>query len=125
MRFSWKDVAPKMNETSIALLKKDSDEERGKRLCLPSRIIQISAGKIENDKLYEGLLQTPDGIVSFIAVRSTGDLLEGSIGKFCGVTTGNYSYSNAGGGTTHAIRMIGMFDLPENKLEMKQSTITK
>lgn len=51
----------------------------------------------------------------FAAVASTGELVAQSSANFCGVTTGKYSYSNSGGGTTHAVFLVGMFDLPENK----------
>jgi hypothetical protein len=31
------------------------------------------------------------------------------------VVTGKYSYANSGGGTGHAVTLVGVFDLPENK----------
>ena len=53
--------------------------------------------------------------VSFFAVQSTGDLVEGSRARLCGVVTGRYSYSNTGNGTTHAVKVVGVFDLAENR----------
>ena len=35
--------------------------------------------------------------------------------RFCGIATGRDTYANTGGGTTHAVRVVGMFDLPENR----------
>lgn len=35
--------------------------------------------------------------------------------RFCGVVTGLYDDSNSGVGVGHAVQMVGMFDLPENK----------
>lgn len=36
------------------------------------------------------------------------------------VVTGNYDYSNSAGGTGHAVDLVGMFDLPENKPKKQQ-----
>ncbi len=54
-------------------------------------------------------------IYRFLAAGSSGTLVPQSYGRFCGVVTGTYDYSNSGGGTGHAVEMVGMFDLPENK----------
>jgi hypothetical protein len=112
----WADVSVAKDETTFALMQKDSDEERGKRLCVSGRIIQIEVVKTERGKLFDGLFM--DGashLFKFQAVGSTGALVERSYARLCGVATGNYEYSNSGGGTGHAIKMVGMFDLPANK----------
>lgn len=110
----WSDVALKKNETSFAKVRKDSDEERGKRMCVSAGIVQIS--KVTKG-VYEGLLLTNYGrdIYRFTSVGSTGDLVGNSIARFCGVVIGNYSYHNNGGGSSNAVALVGMFDLPENK----------
>ena len=54
-------------------------------------------------------------VIHYLAAGDTGTLVDGDRARFCGVTTGRYSYSNAGGGTTHAVQLIGMFDLPSNR----------
>jgi hypothetical protein len=114
-RMLWADVAPKMDETSVPLVKKDPDEERGKRMCFAGFIVQIEKA----GKAYSGLLMGPPPlrqIIAFYAVRSTGDLVEHKDARLCGFVIGKYDYKNSGGGSSHAIQMVGMFDLPENRL---------
>lgn len=110
----WADVAVAKNETSIAKILKDSDANRGKRMCLSGSIIQIA--KQRGTDLYSGLLNGfyGAGIVRFFVAGDTGDLVEDSETRLCGVATGRYVYSNSGGGTTHAVSLVGMFDLPKN-----------
>lgn len=113
---SWTELNS-LGETKFSLVKKDSEVYRGQRICRSGRVIQISVERFEKSKVYHGLLMTNDGdLASFIAVKSTGELVERSWAKFCGVVIGNYQYSNSGGGTSYAVQLVGMFDLPENKL---------
>jgi hypothetical protein len=115
-RLRWSDVAVAKDETSFALVQKDSDEERGKRLCTSGNIAQIAKEAVGDDKVYNGLLVSGGGnIYKFTAVGSSGALVERSWARFCGFVTGRYDYSNSGGGTGHAVSVVGMFDLPENK----------
>jgi hypothetical protein len=111
----WDDVAVKRNETSLALVKKDSEAARGKRMCVSGLIIQIQVEKLDTGKIAEGLLMTYDqSLIHFAAAGSSGDLVERSSTRLCGVVTGRYEYSNSGGGTGHAVQIVGMFDLSEN-----------
>ena len=113
---TWNDVAVATNETSFALVQKDPDEERGKRVCVPGKIIQIEVAKTEFGKFQEGLLMSDtSNIYKFVGVGSSGTLVEKDRARFCGVVTGKYDYSNSAGGTGHAIKLVGMFDLPQNK----------
>lgn len=112
----WTDVAVTTDETTYALVQKDSEEARGKRLCVPGSVIQIEVDKGDQGKDYFGLLISGSGnIYRFYAVGSTGAIVEQTYARFCGVVTGKYEYSNSGGGTGHAVKLVGMFDLPENK----------
>lgn len=114
----WSDVAVASNETSLAKIHKDSDTERGKRMCVRGKIVQITADKSSGvGTAYIGLMTAPSfaNIVHYVAVADTGDLVENSPARFCGIVTGRYSYSNSGGGTTHAVGLVGMFDLPSNR----------
>jgi hypothetical protein len=109
------DVAVKRNETSFALVRKDSDETRGKRMCVSGLIIEIAVEKTSYGKVNQGLLMSGQGdLYHFSTTGSSGELVEKSRARLCGVTTGNYEYSNSGGGTGHAIQIVGMFDLPQN-----------
>ena len=62
-----------------------------------------------------GLIDNSGQIYRFIAVKSTGEIVKGSTAKFCGIVTGRLMFSNSVGGTTHAVSLVGMFDLPENR----------
>ena len=116
MNMTLADVQVAKNETSLKKVLKDSDAERGRRLCLRGSVTQIEKVNTGTGAIFGGLLRTGDwDMVSFMAARSTGELVEGSRARFCGVVTGRYSYSNAGGGTTHAVHLVGVFDLPENR----------
>jgi hypothetical protein len=112
----WRDVSATGDETSFARVQKDVDAERGKRICFPGTIIQIEATKQPYGTLYIGLMESEaSNLFHFLAVRSTGDLVQRSYARFCGFVTGKFDYSNSGGGTGHAVDMVGMFDLPQNR----------
>lgn len=113
-RLKWSELQA-LPETKRPLVMKDSVAERGKRICTSGMIVEITADRSAGVPIYEGAMTSGPGIVRFVAVGSTGELVERSAARFCGIVTGRYSYSNAGGGVTHAVRAVGMFDLPENK----------
>jgi hypothetical protein len=97
-------------------MRKDSDAARGKRMCVRGQLIQIQKEKVGDGGLFTGLLLANySDIYSFIAVGSTGELVSNSNARLCGVAIGNYEYSNSAGGKGHAISIVGMFDLPENR----------
>jgi hypothetical protein len=115
-RMRWTDVAVPKDETSFALVQKDSDEARGKRMCVTGKLIQIAVEKTDFGKIHEGLLMTYGyKLFHFMTVGSSGELVQDSRARICGVVTGKYDYSNSGGGTGHAVQIVGMFDLPQNR----------
>lgn len=113
-RLEWKDLAA-VPVTKAALVMKDSDEQFGKRICASGMIVEISAVDIAG-KAYVGEIVNEDSgnTFRFIALRSTGDIVQQSDARFCGIVTGKVDYANSMGGETHAIQLVGMFDLPEN-----------
>lgn len=112
----WVQLEVPENETSVALVQKDPDEARGKRLCAPGTIVQIELQKTAMGKGFIGLFMTDGGnLLRFFVVGSTGTLVGQSHGRICGVVTGKYDYSNSAGGVGHAVAVVGMFDLPENR----------
>ena len=114
-RMAWADVGVATNETSFAKVQKDIDAERGKRLCVRAAVVQISASKAIDGTTYLGLMgDRATGLFRFLAVKSSGDIVESTRAKFCGIVTGRHDYKNSGGGTSHAVEVVGMFDLPEN-----------
>lgn len=102
-----------------ALVMKDSESQRGFRLCVTGSLIEIAVDKtVPGKKIYLGGMFDDSGrIYRFIALRSTGEIVASSRAKFCGVITGQQSYANSAGGVAHAVHLVGMFDLPENKSE--------
>ena len=112
----WQDVEVNKNETSFALVRKDSEEARGKKMCTSGNLVQIEKEGEGVAKVYSGLLINDYGnIYSFYAAGSTGDLVARSRARLCGVVIGTYDYPNSAGGEGHAVALVGMFDLPENK----------
>jgi|APLak6261679142_1056127.scaffolds.fasta_scaffold00108_39 hypothetical protein len=110
------DVLVAKDETTFALVQKDPDEERGKRVCYGGTIIQIEVVKTPFGKGYDGILMNQRGdLFKFLVAGKTGALVARSWGRVCGVVIGKYQYSNSGGGTGHAVQLVGMFDLPENR----------
>lgn len=103
-------------KTKYSLVMKDSDEQRGRLICTSGRIIEIASEKVEGKKLYSGGMYDDAGkIYRFLVVKSTGELVAQSYAKLCGVVIGRQSYQNSIGGVAHAIFLVGMFDLPENR----------
>lgn len=104
-------------QSKYALVMKDSDSQRGKRLCVNGMVVEIAAdGSAGNPKIYTGGLMDEGGhFYRFIAVKSTGELVEQSRANFCGVVIGRNDYSNSIGGVAHSVQLVGMFDLAENK----------
>lgn len=115
-RLRWADVAVTKNETTFQAVLKDPDEARGKRLCIAGSIVEIVVVKTPDGKLFDGILHDYNGnLFKFAVAGSSGDLVAQSQARLCGFVTGKYDYSNSGGGTGHAIKVVGMFDLPANK----------
>lgn len=113
---AWTNVAVAKNETTFAEARKDSDAARGKRVCVNGTVIEISVEKTEDGKVFNGtLLTSAADLYRFYVVRSTGTLVAQSSGRLCGFVTGKFDYPNSAGGTGHAIKVVGMFDLPENR----------
>lgn len=108
---------PVVGSRPPAKIRKDVEDARGKIICTPlGRIIQIKKEKIgETPAFFTGLLRPGRELIHFYAVGSTGDLVERDSAKICGVVTGVFDYHNSMGGIGHAIELVGMFDLPENR----------
>ena len=105
----------KIETTKFPLVMKSSELEKGKRICTSGSVIEIVSKKTNDGEITEGGLLANGRVYRFIGVGSSGEIAEGSYAAFCGIVTGKYSYSNSGGGMTHAVQLVGMFDLPENK----------
>ncbi len=103
-------------KTTYRRVMKDPEEERGKRICVRARVIEIHAHRGIEGKYYTGgLIRGYSQIYRFIALGSTGDIVQRSVARFCGVVMGTQSYMNSGGGTSHGVELVGMFDLKENR----------
>lgn len=96
-----------LGETTRAKAMKDTDIERGSRLCSSGMIMEISADRSSKTPMYTGtMIDTGGNRLSFLAVRSTGNLVERSPARICGIVTGQ---------STLTVHVVGMFDLPENR----------
>lgn len=117
------DVKVTKDETSFVLLQKDADEERGKRVCIGGSIIEISTSKTQLGKISEGeLADVADHIWRFDNVGSSGKLVQGSSARICGVVIGKFDYSGSASNVVHAVQIIGMFDIPENREPVVKKT---
>jgi hypothetical protein len=116
-RMRWSDVYVTADETTFAKVRKDSSDQIGKRMCSAGEVVEIHAEKpATGGHVANGLLMSDsEHIYRFIAAGSSGDLGQESRANFCGFVTGNYDYPNSAGGTGHAVTVVGMFDLPENR----------
>jgi hypothetical protein len=102
----WADVDVPA-ETSVPLVLKDPERERGKHVCASGTIERIERRDVDQRRVYVGRLVTQEGdAVAFVALGTTGELVKRSTGTLCGVATGR-----AG----DAAKLVGMFDLPENR----------
>lgn len=111
----WRDLQA-MPDSARADVMKDPEAFRGRQLCASGTIVQIHADHSVSPPVFEGGLMTASSdMVRFLAVRSTSGLVENSAARLCGIITGLQSYPNTLGGTTHAVYVVGMFDIPENR----------
>lgn len=115
------DVVIEHDETTFPLVRKDIGQERGKRMCIGGKVIEIQADSAGASKWYAGIMLPIDEDLTvvtaphhFYAVGSTRDIVGGSLARLCGVVTGLYDYSSSGGGVGHGIEIVGVFDLKEN-----------
>lgn len=111
---TWKELN-QLPPTKFALVMKDPDEERGKLICARGSIIEISVEKSPLGKFNIGGMFSGSNIYRFITVGSSGELVAQSWAGLCGVVIGKQTYSNSMGGTAHAVFVVGMFNLPQNK----------
>lgn len=113
-RLSLADIKSRQS-TRFALVMKDPDEERGKRVCVSGKIIEIQTEKTDVGKFGFGGLYAGGNIYRFIAVGSSGSLVSMSNATFCGIVIGRKDYANSSGGTAHAVQLVGMFDIADNR----------
>ncbi len=113
--FSWS-ALNEIPTTTYGKIMKDSESERGKRLCVTGTVIEIAVDRSAGLTTYNaGMMSDSFKVTRLLAIESTGDIVAQSNARFCGITIGTMSYTNAAGGTTSAPYLVGMFDLPENK----------
>lgn len=111
----FQDVDPGRDETSFGKVMKDSEAERGKRMCATGTIVEIERIPGERGLFVGGLMSRGFNVVTFVSFGSTGELVANQRARLCGVVTGKFDYSNSAGGMTHSVHLAGAFDLPENR----------
>lgn len=98
---TWSDVE-RGGETTAALIAKDPARERGRKLCVTGAVDTIAAETVDARNVHVGTLRTAEGdTVPFVALGSTRSVVRRYTGRFCGVA--------------HGKRIVGLFDLPENR----------
>lgn len=99
---TWRDVA-RGGETTIPLILKDPERERGRKLCVTGKVVHIERARVNGRDAHVGGLRPADGgdSINFIALGSTRSIVADSMGDLCGVA--------------HGKRIVGLFDLPENR----------
>jgi len=104
------------SSTSPKKVMKDPNAARGHVLCARGRIVQIRRESIQARALWWGVMMSSDGTpISYVAAGSTGELVEDSRARICGIVAGTHFFKNVGGGQTQAVMLAGVFDLPENR----------
>ncbi|MEZ4232181.1 MAG: hypothetical protein R3B89_23595 [Polyangiaceae bacterium] len=118
---AWIDVHLQWNEfgtipqTSVRAVLKDPLGERGKLLCVSGSVVEIRVNRDFARPFFLGTLATQGLLfVTFVAVRSTDGVVADTTGVFCGIATGDFTYTNMAGGRTTSALAVGMFDLPQN-----------
>lgn len=113
-RMRWSDVNVSTNETSWAMMAKDSKGERGKRLCFRGTIIQITQAK--EDAAFGWMFDDDKNIFWFMALGSTGKIVDKSEPRICAVATEVYRLpQKSDRPDKRGVRVVGMFDIPQNK----------
>lgn len=115
-RMRWADVAVDEDETNYGMVQKDIEAARGKRLCISGTVVEIHVDKSTPKPVYDGIIQSAAGnLFAFAAVGSSGAVVASSLARLCTVVVDLFDYTNSMGGMGHAVDVIGMFDLPENR----------
>jgi hypothetical protein len=123
-RLRWSDVSTEPAAgTSYGRVMKDVDAERGKRLCVKGEVVQIEKSTSRGGPVFRGVMQSAaQEPFRYTAVGSTGELVTTQVARLCGVVVGRNSYESIDRATVHAVHLVGMFDLPENRATAKPSS---
>lgn len=101
-----------MQKVDLLDAKKDPDGSRGKFVRASGSIAEIK----KSGSFFEGSLMTDSmHVVRFFTPLSTRGLYENSYATFKGVFVQMFAYPNVAGGETHALLLVGGFELAENK----------
>lgn len=120
-KLKWADVDTKKNQVSTLLALKDPEGAYGKRACLSGKITTITAVRDADASAlrhFRAVLEGPGEVWSLSAVGDTGELVKGSIAKFCGIAVNVRAQPHGGrsdAGIQDILDVVGMFDLPENR----------
>lgn len=112
----WSDFWVSKSETNPALVLKDSESERTKKMCRGGNVDQIEIEKTSEGNAYSGVMLTnTNDLVWFLAVGSTEGIVQRTHAKFCGIVTGAHSYTGIDNHNYTAVQVVGMFDIPQNR----------
>jgi hypothetical protein len=102
-------------ETTWARVSKDSETEKGGKICASGKITQISVNRSDGWVRSDVIMRSQREYFTILAVGSSGDLIDGSVARVCGIATGTWYFANVNGSLTPSVYLVGAFDLPENR----------
>lgn len=112
----WSDLSSP-EKISVGQVMKDSAMMRGRVACYSGDVIEIRADRSVSPPVFHGGMSLEDfSIVRFTAVGDTGNIVANSKAKLCGFITGSVRYENAMGNISSGAMVVGMFDLPANRV---------
>lgn len=112
---SWATVAA-LPETSSPKISKDAEGETGKRFCMTGTVTTIKAFRGSDAKMFWGIMSSSETqVMVFLAAGDTGNIVDNSTARFCGVSTGIYNLTLKSGAPFPSPKAVGFFDLPKNK----------
>lgn len=112
---SWSTFFPGPSEVRPAVAEKDIASARGKKLCGSGRVVDIFVAQ-DGSGRSSGLVRDRSQAAIIIASAfPSGDLVKGSLARFCGFVIGRHTFPNTSGGKTLSIEIVGMYDLPETR----------
>jgi hypothetical protein len=99
-KLAYRDVA-KGGETTVPLILKDPERERGRKLCVAGTVTAIERARVDARDVHAGTISADGLSIGFIALRSTAGIVASSRASLCGYA--------------HGKQVVGLFEIPENR----------
>lgn len=105
------DVDPEIHgATTYEKAARDSDVERGRRLCFRGVVLQIAGETFAGKRVFTAdMFDASQRSIRVLAVGDATDIFDGTDAHFCGMFVGRESFENLEHTQTKSIRLVGMF----------------